>query len=285
MGSNATVNIGNLYVRNIFNAPLTISAGRIDVRDTKFYKKFTYTKTGNGPEAWQGKNTYNDTLEIFNYSTSGTVRTCYMLSDTANGHIIVSNTSSGGISFGDSEDLKVTRFAPGKTIFIGSGGYTSGALNLYGIIQTDATPISLTLPGNVSVGIGNSYSQCIFNGPVTVVAGRMNVKNAKFNKKFSYKKTGAPSDAWVGKNVFNDTLEIFNNSTSASVQLCYTFSDSIKGDIVVSNTSSGAISFGDPDDVKNVKLASGKSVYIGSGGYATGSFKLFWYYTIRHYTY
>lgn len=123
-----------------------------------------------------------------------------------------------------------------------------------------------------------------FGAKVVVASQAFTAANSIFNAKLKVTITGNTGNVWGGGNKYYDTLEINNYSTSGTIKLCNSVSDSINGHIIVSNTSSGAISFGDASDVKNIKLAAGKNIFYWPWWLCNRGPKPVWYNTIRHNT-
>ncbi|UPT68996.1 MAG: hypothetical protein M0D57_10415 [Sphingobacteriales bacterium JAD_PAG50586_3] len=104
LGNNVTINIGELYGSyNSFNCPISLSAGNVSLFRSIYNKKLVVTKTANSNTNGWGGNIYNDTLDVTNAST-GTIMLGNFVNDSLKGDVWVSNTSTGYIAFGHSNN-------------------------------------------------------------------------------------------------------------------------------------------------------------------------------------
>lgn len=199
----ATNNLGN--GGNVFNATTTL------------------VDSGSGYLA-----TASATADIFNGDltiTNTGSNIIYLSNNTAgnqfNGNILVNSTSGSGIYFSNSGTASST-LASGKTISVGSSGFTFGELRLARFTQVGATPQSLTLTNVASLRIGPSST---FNGDVNFVAPQLYLDGATYNGIAYLEKTGATGNTGVGNNTFASTATIVNSGSN----ILRTFGNNIFG--------------------------------------------------------
>lgn len=196
-------------------------------------------KSGASSNLGDGGNTFNGVTTIVNSGT-GYFATAYVtrdifnadvtatntgtswvaLSDDAtgtqfNGNIIVNSTNStnwAGVTFGNGPHSWVTcTLAAGKTITVGSIGFTAGRLRLRGFIQNGATPQTLTLTGTAQLLVGNLST---FNGNVTFRSPQLYLDGCTYNGTAYLEKTGAADNlATMAGNTFNNTATIVNSGS------------------------------------------------------------------------
>ncbi|UPT68648.1 MAG: hypothetical protein M0D57_08515 [Sphingobacteriales bacterium JAD_PAG50586_3] len=256
-GTTTSFFIGN---SSTFNGTLTIQAPNIDIGNSTFNKKVTLTKTGSVTNYSYGGNTYNDTLDI--RLQAGSLFINYYGNDVANGDLYVSNTGSGSITLGSSPTFTL---ATGKKIYIGSAGFASGTLAFGRFIQSGTTDQSITLTSSAAI----SFGACTFNGRVTATTPSVFISGATFNKKFTLIKNGATNLELTGGNTFNDTVDY--QLQNGNILFATSYNDTYNGDLIVSNTGSGTMTFGFHG---SSTLASGKKIEIGSAGFANGGLTL-----------
>lgn len=221
-----------------------------------------YLGMGNG-----NPDIFNDDLYIFNQSSERIFLAQNSSGNQLNGDVYVEqNGSATGISLalGGASTISI---AAGKSIYVNTGGFSSGYLELARLTQLGADPINLTLTGTARTQLGPNS---LFEGNITITSPDLNVYGATYNNPVIFNKTGGTSNHNNGNlNIFNSTLEI-NNSSTAYFMLGYNSSDLFNGDIEISNTNGGGINFGWTGGIGTPTLASGANFSIGSGGFTGG---------------
>ena len=287
---------------NIFNSDVTMNNTGIGYllmgngSPDQFNGAATFINTGgsNLYVAYNSSNNIFNGTTIFTNSPSGNTN-IYVGQNSAgtvfNGDIIVNSTSGQGIQFGNNGAAAIT-LASGKTISIGSGGFTVGTLLLRNFTQTGATAQNVTLTGAAILTFGPNTS---FDGDVTFTTPTLSLNGATFNGASNFTKTGATGDWGSGNNVFNGVCSITNSGTSYLVlgngnpdtwNNDVTFTDNgserllpawnsvgnqFNGNIYV-NTSGSAtgIQFCGGNSTATATLAAGKVIQAGSGGLTAG---------------
>jgi hypothetical protein len=284
---------GNLVIgpTSTFNGSVTFKAPQMYLNGCTYNSTAYLEKSGGSHNLGDGGNTFNGVTTIVNSGT-GYFATAYVtrdifnadvtatntgsswvaLSDDAtgtqfNGNIIVNSTNStnsAGVTFGNGPHSWVTcTLASGKTISVGSIGFTAGRLRLRGFIQNGTTPQTLTLTGTAQLLVGNLST---FNGDVTFKSPQLYLDGCTYNGTAYLEKTGATDNiATLGGNTFNSTATIINsgtgflrtnggntfngittitNSGSSDILLEYTTASTYNGDVTFTNsgTSSSRIS-------------------------------------------
>ena len=185
---------------------------------------------------------------------------CETGTDQYNGNVVVNNTG-GGIRFGNNTGTAI--LAPGARIAVGSGGYATGLLLLKNFRQQGSTAQLLNLTGTAALYF---RAGCTFDAPLTAVAGRIHLDGGTFNGPTDLTTTSGSTSTGAGGCIFNDVLQL-TCAGAGEFQVCNSGSDLYNGDVLVNNTGAG-IRFGDSNG--NPTLASGRTLRIGSGGFATG---------------
>lgn len=252
-------------VGTTFNAAVTSVSPGLYFTGTTFNGSTKFTKTGIGNEYSGGGNIFNGTAE-FVVTGTGTLYPANTGIDTYNGNLLVNSTNSGGIVFG--QGTGSSTLAAGGLLQVGTTGYTDGPLRLRDFNFPGTTPQSLVLGASAAYTQSGSTS---FGGNLSVTAGSIYLHGGTVNGNATYTKTGTTHDWGSGGCVFNGTLELINQNTGI-IGPCNTGADAYNGDIIVSNTSSGSIRFGNGGGVGT--LAAGRTLTVGSGGYADGLFLL-----------
>ncbi|UPT68997.1 MAG: hypothetical protein M0D57_10420 [Sphingobacteriales bacterium JAD_PAG50586_3] len=101
-------------------AKVNITANTVTLNTSTFNKKVVIIKNGNSADYW-ASGTFNDTLDIHNSSTSGSLMVGSNYTLNLNENVWISNSSSGSITFGHNSNGGKTVLASGKKIQIGSG--------------------------------------------------------------------------------------------------------------------------------------------------------------------
>ncbi|MDJ1501171.1 hypothetical protein [Xanthocytophaga agilis] len=307
----------------VINASVNIVSGSIIFQYTTFNTTASFEKTGASGDTGNGGNVFNGVTTIkFSSATGGYITSAQTTSDTFNGdltlintgtsgngiylaragtanafngNISVSSTANSNILFGDTGG-KSTLLA-GKTISIGSQGFSAGGLSLAGITQNGTAAVNLPLTGTSTLTLGPLTN---FGGPLTATAGGIllngvtcngttylektgssgengnggNVFNGATTIKYSATGSGGMGSALTSKDVFNGDLTIISNSNSGyGLYLSRaTTGNEYNGNIIINSTGSALISFGYGNGTST--LATGKTISIGSQGYSAGTLQL-----------
>ena len=235
----------------------------------------------------------NTSVDIFNTDltlTATSTGSIYMANVAAgvqfNGNIVVNSSSSGGIFLGSGAACGST-LAAGKTVTIGTFS-GSGILQFKRFTQTTATAQSLTLTGTSTLTLASGNT---FNGDVNFTAPQVFLSGTTFNGSATIKKNGATDNAGAGGNIFNGTTVLtasgsgyfmtgngsadnfnadvtLNNSGIGILHLAYaTATANFAGNIVLNNTNTGGIYFGNFGG--STILASGKTLSMGASGFSS----------------
>ncbi len=152
-------------------------------------------------------NTFNGDLEITN-AGNGMLIICHAGNNFINGNLVVNNTGTADIVIGGISST--VELADGKTIGIGSGGYTGNTLLLYNIHQLGATAQNINLTDSANLIL----NYCGFEGEVILSAPTILCSYNTFATTTIIEKTGAGICYWEGGNIFNGTTLIANRSTN-----------------------------------------------------------------------
>ena len=218
-----------------------------------------------------------------------------------NGNIVVNNTATtpsnnNGIylcvSLGNTGTASL---ANGKTISVGSGGFTIGNLRLLNFTQIGGTAQSITLSGTATLQFGSAST---FNGNITSLSPNLLFNGCTFNGTVNATQNGTAANYGTGGNTFNAACTITNsgsailalgngsadtwNSTAAfisngssNISLGYGSSgNTFNGNVTVSSSgSSTGITF-DNNATASTTLASGNTISVGAGGFSSGTLLL-----------
>lgn len=255
--NNTTTSIGGTS----FGAKVIITASTITASSSTFGSKATIIKTGTSTDYWDGGNTFNDTLDLQLQST-GSITLYDTYDDDFNGHVLVSNTSTGSINFGG---WGTGTLASGKKITIGSAGFTGGILGFTNFVQSGTTNQTLSLSG----GVLYLDILSIWNGRLTINSPDFRFNGSTFNKKVTATLTSANAITHFGGSTFNDTLDMY--MTGGVQYLCSYIHDAYNGDVFLSSTdTSYGYGFG-IGSTGGGDLASGGMISAGPGGFDNGS--------------
>ncbi|MBS1664235.1 MAG: T9SS type A sorting domain-containing protein [Bacteroidetes bacterium] len=264
-----------------FGGDVVINSPRILMNTTTFSGVTTLTKTGITGEWSSGGNTFGSTLTVnhlgggyFGFANSapdiyngdvyvnnnGTERVIFgnnVPGNQFNGNIILTQIgSSVGTAFGWNSGTDVT-LAAGKTISIGSAGFTTGYLQIMRFTQLGNVPMSLPLTGNSSLTFGPTST---IGGNLVSTSGSLYFNGCTFNGTVNSTKTGASSDGSSGNNIFNGSTTItnagsgyllfgsgnrdqfmsdatFNNTGSANMHIAYNSSNNVFGGVTTFNNT------------------------------------------------
>lgn len=275
-----------------FGGAITVIAPDIIPQGAVYNSPAVFTKTGGGNNSNNGyQNIFNSTFTINQQSSSGWFMLGNNSNDQFNDNITVSATGTSNIYLGWNSGTPT--LAAGKTIQIGSAGYSSGQLWVDSFTQLGSAPINLTFTGtNTGIVFGHSST---FGGNVTVTAPDIYLNGAIFNGTLSTNKTGSIGDWSTGGNTFNGICTITNSSAgyivlgssnpdvwnndvnfvdAGSERILPAWSSTgnqFNGNIFV-NTSGSAqgIQFCGGNSTSTATLAAGKTIQAGSIGLNAG---------------
>lgn len=213
----------------VFNGAVTFSAPGINLNGATFNSTAVLTKNGAISSNSTGGNTFNSTVtlsssgsgewilgssnpDIFEgnltIENAGSELIYLAEGSTANvfnGNIELNSTgSSAGIRLG--QNGGTSTLASGKTISIGSAGFTSGDLRLAGFTQAGTTAQSLT-----TFGSGTELyleTGTTFNASSTFICPGVYLNGATFNNTAIITKNGTGPNLSTGGNVFNGVTTI-----------------------------------------------------------------------------
>ncbi|HEY4108496.1 T9SS type A sorting domain-containing protein, partial [Puia sp.] len=232
-------------------------------------------------------------VTINQQSSGGYFMLGYNSNDLFNDDIIVTSTGSGGINLGYTSGTGTPTLAAGKTISVGSAGFSAGSLNFYTLVQLGNAAINLLLTGtNTSVTFARAS---VMGGDVTVSAPDVFLNGSTFNGALTATKTGVGGDYNQGGNVFtgvcsitnsgagfwvlgNSQPDVWNNdaifTTNGSERVLPGWGSAgnqFNGNIYVNTAGSAmGIQFCGGNGVATATLASGKTIQAGSLGLNAG---------------
>ncbi|HEV2481309.1 MAG TPA: hypothetical protein VGS79_16670, partial [Puia sp.] len=275
-----------------FGGAITVTAPDIWALGAVYNGPAAFTKTGGTNNYNSGlQNIFNSTCAINQQSSSGYFMLGNNTNDQFNDNITLTATGTSNIYLGWNSGTAT--LAAGKTIQVGSAGFSGGQLYLDSFTQLGTAPINLTFTGT-NTGIVFAHSST-FGGNVTVTAPDIYLNGAVFNGTLSTNKTGPNGDWSAGGNTFNGICTITNSSSgfvvlgngnpdiwNADVNFVDAGSERIlpgwnsignqfNGNIFV-NTSGSAqgIQFCGGNATSTATLAAGKTIQAGSIGLNAG---------------
>ena len=235
-GSSTGLTAGYLYLKQFTQngtTPINITATGTSVLYLGPSSSFGGTFTATAPDIWaqgatynaaavfnktggsnnhnnQQQNIFNSTCTINQQSSTGYFMLGYNSNDLFNDNITVTNTGGGGIYLGWTSGTGTPTLAAGKTISVGSAGFSAGFLQFNTFTQLGNAPVNLSLTGtNTALYFARSS---VFGGDITASAPDAYLNGTTFNGAFNYTKTGANGDWSTGSNTFNGICTITNNS-------------------------------------------------------------------------
>ncbi len=207
---------------------------------------------------------FNADLTVINYS-SHEVHLSNTSSTQYKGNLMLSSTGTGGITFGNSGGTST--LDSGKTITIGSTGFTNDVLLLKNFTQLGNTAQILTLTGTAVA----SFNGSTFNGEITVSSPGILLKNSTFNGMSNFTKTGTSNAQSDGGNVFNYATTISNTAASGRIRMATVSGDTYNADATFNSTGQDVqIAYsGDNTFAGNITINSNKVVFNTSTGKVT----------------
>ena len=325
-----TINNGALIIQSssivlfngtIFNTSVSSVSARLILNGSTFNRAVNLEKTGAISDFSAGGNVFNDTTVISMSSIGGalhlsdgapgntgvdTFRTEVTFNNTGTGLLSVAekrdqnffggnitlNSSGGRIAFGLGGGSST--LAVGKTIQVGSGGFSGGILLLGGMKILDPNPWNITFTGNAGLHLGG---RTIFHGEVNSTTPGLCLNGATYLKKATLEKTGPGIDFCTGGSVFNDTTVITMSSIGGAIHMSdgapgATGVDTFHTEVTFNNTGTGLLSVAEKRDQNffggnitlnssggriafglgggSSTLAVGKTIQVGDGGFSGG---------------
>jgi hypothetical protein len=258
-----------------YNGPLTVTAPDVHIQGGVFNGITTFTKTGGGSNNNSGfQNIFNAPLFINQQSNGGYFLLGYNADDMFNDNITVTSTGTGGIAFGWNTGNGLPVLAAGKTISVGSAGFSAGYLRFGSFTQLGSAPIILPFTGNAALYINQNANliPTTFNGSFNCTAADLYIQGGVFNGATVFTKTAGSDNHNIGiKNTFNSTLAINQQSTSGYFMLGYNSNDVFNDDITVTNTGNRLIFLGYTGGSGMPTLAAGKTIKVGAAGFTGGT--------------
>lgn len=281
-----------------FGGTFTATAPDIWAQGATYNSAATFTKTGgNSDHNNQYQNIFNSTCTIYQQSNTGYFMLGYNSNDQFNGNIIVNSTGTGGIYLGWQGGTGTPTLAAGKTIQVGTSGFSAGFLYLNTFTELGSAPINLTFTGtNTYLAIARGS---VIGGMLTANMPDIYFSGGTFNGSVYATKTGANNDFGSGGNVFQDSAvftatgsgilgfgngnpdtwnapAIFNSTGSSYIAPCWnSVGNQFNGNLIVSSTgSSTGVFFCNGANTSTAILASGDTLQIGSGGFSSGTLSL-----------
>ncbi|HXD94376.1 MAG TPA: hypothetical protein VNX01_14315, partial [Bacteroidia bacterium] len=256
-----------------FGSTVNITAPDIYVRGNTFNAPAYFTKTGGVSNHNNGnQNIFNASCNVNQQSNGGYFMLGYNSNEQFNDSIIVTSTGTGGIALGWNAGTGTPTLASGKTVFIGSAGFSTGYLRFGGFTQLGSVPINLTLTGTAAFYVNsNTSGTSIFNAVFNATAPDIYVQGGTFNSRAYFTKTGGTSNnnAQI-QNIFNASCNVNQQSSAGYFMLGYNSNDMFNDSIIVSSSGTGGIYFGANNTLGTPTLASGKSIFVGAGGFSAG---------------
>ncbi|MGE3823759.1 MAG: T9SS type A sorting domain-containing protein [Bacteroidia bacterium] len=213
-----------------------------------------FNNTGNGAMyiSYSGggiNHSFNGNVKFNNTGSSG-IMSGGNTKSYFNGNIVVNCTSTGGISFGAGPNY----LASGKTLTVGSTGFTAGTLTLNKIIQQGTEKLSFLMAANTGLTLSNST----FKGVIDASAPKLSFSYNLFEDSARLVQNGTATVYSYGKNKFNNYSKIENTSTGVLL-MSFSYPDTFMTKAVFNNTGNGNFYVNYPD-----YTGSNNQVYNGS---------------------
>jgi len=276
-----------------FGGSFTASAPDIWAQGATYNSPAAFSKTGGSSNHNnQYQNIFNSTCTINQQSNGGYFMLGYNSNDLFNDNIIVTSSGTGGIYLGWLGGTGTPTLAAGKTIVVGSAGFSAGFLYLNTFTQLGNAPMNINFTGT------NTYLAfargSVIGGDMTSNTPDVYFNGATFNGQVNATKTGGANDFGSGGNifqgaaVFNNTGSgilllgngnpdvwnsdvAFNTSGSSYIGLGWSSAgNTFNGNITVSSTGSAAGVYFCQNTGSAATLAAGHSIQIGAAGFSSG---------------
>ncbi len=225
--------------------------------------------TNNGSYYFYMGSTYGDSYTTLTITNNSTHEVFFGSTDTTfiSGNLILNNTSTGGIVTGTGNG--VTYLSSGKTITIGSSGFTNNYLTLKNFYQQGSTSQTLTLTGTAILNLINAN----FEGNLTVTTPGILLKNSTFNGTTSITRNGTSGSFHCdGGNTFTGPLTLTNSATSGRLRMANTTPDIYLGNVTFNSTNGQDVQIaytGNNIFEGNITINSNKVVFNTSNGKVT----------------
>jgi len=293
-----------LFNGTIFNTSVSSVSARLLLNGSTFNRAVSLEKTGSINDFCAGGNTFNDTTIITMSSAGGalhmndgapgatgvdTFRTEVTFNNTGTGLLSIAekrdgnffggniriNSTGGIMAFGFRSGSST--LAVGKTIQVGSGGFSGGFLLLGGMNMLDPNPWNIAFTGTAGLHFNTGS---VFHGEVNSITPGLCLNGATYLQKATLEKTGPGLDFCTGGSVFNDTTVITMSSIGGAIHMSdgapgATGVDTFRTDVTFNNTGTGLLSITEKRDGNffggNIKISStGGIIAFGMlGGSAT----------------
>ncbi|HEX2618029.1 MAG TPA: hypothetical protein VHL57_10835, partial [Flavobacteriales bacterium] len=218
----------------VFNGDLTTTSAALLINGSTFNGACKFTKSGPSTDNSAGANTFNGSTELV-LTGSGTLNLDYNTgTDQFNGNLVVNSTGTGAINFGGVSGAAV--LAAGRTLSIGSLGFSAGGLGLRNFRQIGPTVQSLSMTGTASL---NFLTGTVIDGPITTTSPNLSLNGSTFNGASRFTKTGPSNNACTGGNVFNADMELY--LTNGPFTLASNYVDDFNGNATFVRTGSGTV--------------------------------------------
>jgi hypothetical protein len=280
-----------------FGGAVTATAPDVWAQGATYNSPAEFTKTGGGyNHNNQYQNIFNSTCTINQQSNTGYFMLGYNSNDLFRDDITVTSTGSGGIYLGWNSGTGTPTLSTGKTISVGSAGFTAGALTLNTFTQLGNADINLNFTGTNTPLI--FARGCVIGGNLNTNTSDIYFSNSTFNGSVNATKTGAGNNASSGGNIFQGNADIYNtgagnllfgngvpdtwngdvsftSSGASYIGLAWNSAGNIfNGNITVSSTgSSTGIQFCSYV-LSTATLAAGKTLQTGAPGFSSGTLLL-----------
>ncbi len=225
--------------------------------------------TNNGSYYFYMGSTYGDSYTTLTITNNSTHEVFFGSTDTTfiSGNLILNNTSTGGIVTGTGNG--VTYLASGKTITIGSSGFTNNYLTLKNFYQQGSTSQTLTLTGTAILNLINAK----FEGNLTIATPGILLKNSTFNGTTSINRNGTSGSFHCdGGNTFTGPLTLTNSATSGRLRMANTTPDTYLNDVTFNSTNGQDVQIGYTGNnifEGNITINSNKVVFNTASGKVT----------------
>ena len=242
--------------------------------DTNFNGDVNITVVGSADYKNYDGCTFNANLTLTVLNGSFTFNSLSGLPSTTyfNENVVLNSAdSSRGIFFSDTTTITKIQLAEGKTISIGSLGFSAGELRIQNLIQNGSTSQVLGLTDSSRLTLLDSN---VWNGPVDFSAPILSVSGNTFNNTASLETSGDSTTYWDGGNIYN-AATIIKNSGPGDAYIGDSLGDTFNGDVTFVRRGTGVLypayntntSF-----TKNVSVAGSTSPVqfaMGANGCAT----------------
>ncbi len=245
------------------------SGGQVYLNGSTFYGTTTIAKTGgtnnlgNGGNVFHGLTTllnsgsayfatafnspdiFHSDLTLTNTGSAWIAMSDHSIGNQYNGNIIINSTNgttNAGITFGNGPGTAISStLASGKTITVGSTGFSAGRLLLKCFTQLGTTPQSLVFTGTGILYLGPLST---FNGDVDFRTPQIYLNDCTYNGTAYLEKKGATNNSGSGGNIFNGATTLVNSGTGFFVTAA-TVADTFNTDLTLINTNTSSVGLSD----------------------------------------